>query len=160
MADFKILGVYDQDCHLVVRVEHHHADGSFWFIENYVHDGREGIRQKRKVNGAGLLLMDDGNVAPLVNPDPPTRKAGKVRMEDTAQYLPEGRTWDYHPAPWMDENSVLSVIRDIHGQRLVTGFPQGQVDSAERMSHTDEDERGCEALVNKFLYLVGREFDV
>jgi hypothetical protein len=161
MPDFKVLEVFEHFCHLVLKVEHYNPDGSFWFLEHYFENGAEGLIRKRKANDQGQLLMDNGEVAPLVNPNPPIRRPGVFRAEDYEQYLPDGREWVYHPAPWLDEQSLLSTVRSIHRQRLQNPQQwQGKIDVLPKVSFKENDQLGCSVLMNKFRYLIGREFDV
>ena len=145
----KIVDVFEKDCHLIVLVEHYHADGSFWFREDYRWQGREGLKQKRATNDQGEALMDDGQVAPTHNVE-----------GDQLHYLPEGREWARLPAPHIVDDSILSVIRSIHAQRLVWGWPQGAIDQVSsipdsKISQRDRD--GCPVLIAKFAALVGYE---
>ena len=154
MLAAKVTDVFQQDCHLIVRAEHYHPDGTFWFLENYRWQGREGLKRKRVTNTAGRLLMDNGKVAPL-------------RIEDgdstPVAYLPKGREWARRSTPHMDEDSILDTIRSIHRQRLTSGWPQGTVDLVSRISPDkirQQDRDGCPQLINKFAYLVGREITI
>ena len=150
MSDFKVISVWEQDCHLIVTAEHYHPDASFWFTENYRWQGREGLRHKRSTNARGELLLSDGTVAPTRN---------NVLGESEA-YLPGGTDWQRNAGIHMDNNAVLGVIRTIHGERLLSGWPQGQRDvvqsvSVERLSQEDQD--GCSVLTAAFSSLVGLE---
>ena len=142
--DFKILAVFEQDCHLVVRAEHYQPDGSFWFLEHYTWQGREGLKAKRKTDKRGRLLLSDGKLAPQRG-DPPE------------SYLPTGEEWSRHLPPHVDEDSILSTIRGIHKQRLRDGFP-GVVDTLSSRPFTRDDASGCQVLTAKFSYLAGRTF--
>ncbi len=128
---------------MVVQAEHYRSDGTGWFTENYVFQGREGLKQKRKTNAQGRLLMDDATVAP-----------GAPK-----QFLPPGREWARHPAPHMAEESIIGTITSIHKQRLVTGWPTG-VDVISSKTFTNRDAAGVSALLAKFGHLAGREFTV
>ena len=90
--------------------------------------------------------MDDGEVAP---------------ERDGDQYLPEGRQWGRHPAPALHESGILRVIRDIHATRLISDWPvvtDGLTAVAEELIQ-QRDRDGCQALLDKFVYLEGRRFD-
>lgn len=150
MPDFRILDVFQQDHHLIVRAEHFNPDGSFWFLENYIWQGREGLKRKRKTDAQGRILMDDGKPAPLTDhPD----------VEERRQFLPLGRDWARHDTPHMDEGSILTTIRSIHEQRLVSGWPQGTIDTLALLMGNSQDEVGCPDLIGKFAALAGRAFD-
>ena len=147
---YRIVDVIDHSCHLCVVVEHLNDDGSVWFLWNYLWPGREGTRQKRQTNGSGQILMDNGEVAPFTTP---------VHALDVAyQYLPEGRTWAYHPAPVMVDASIHESIRLVHQQATDQAWAQGIVDTLPSISEQAEDRTGCDVLVSKFLPLKGRSF--
>ena len=143
--DFRIVDVFELDCHLIVKVEHYNADDSFWHVENYRWQGREGLAQKRRRSEiTGNLMMDNGEDAPI-------RAAADGDPEHA--YLPEGRTWARLPAPYMDDESILSQIRETHAARLVSGWPQGSVDVVgripdERIAQIDRD--GCATIFARF----------
>ena len=63
MAAFRIQAVRKRDGHLVLDVQHFHPDGSAWFQESYVFQGREGHKFKTLLNDSGEPLMDNGQVA-------------------------------------------------------------------------------------------------
>ena len=144
--DFKIIDVQNQDSHLIVCVEHYHVNGTLWFTENYVWQGREGLKQKRATDADGQILLTDGTVAPSL-----TNNAGIVE-----QYLPEGKSWQLRPGPHMDDEAILTTIRDIHKDRLVSGWPS-TTDTLSPCSCTNEDVDGCDTLVSKFTSLIGYE---
>jgi hypothetical protein len=144
--DFKIINVHNQDSHLAVYVEHYHVDGTLWFTENYTWQGREGLKQKRATDADGRILLTDGTVAPYLTND----------CEIAEQYLPEGKSWELLPGPRMDDESILTTIRAIHRDRLVSGWPS-TTDTLRPCVCTNKDVDGCDALVSKFTPLVGRE---
>ena len=151
MIDFKIIDIFEHYFCLIVLAEHYHADGGFWFRENYRWLGSEGLIQKRATDSEGRPLLDNGELAP-------TRPADNHRPEEVA-YLPSGRDWARLPAPHVDEGSILDTIRSIHAQRLVTGFPQGTIDRVSAIPDskiTQRDRDGCPVLIAKFAYLKGR----
>jgi hypothetical protein len=150
MADFKIVQVFEKDCQMVVQVEHNHADGSFWHLEHYVHQGREGLRQKRATTRDGIPLMDNDQIAPLVD-----IVEGAITRQD--RRLPPGRTWKLRPGPHLDDDSILETIREIHSLRLLSGWPQGSVDKLSTSKHSDADKAGCPSLTAHFQRLVGVE---
>ena len=141
---FKILDVYAQDNHLCVWVQHFRATGSEWFKEHYLFQGREGLKQKRATDAQGRILMDDGEVAPIL-----IRKDGL-----TGSYLPTGRTWKRLPAPHMDDSSILVTIRSIHQQRTASGWIRGDNTLSNHKS-TVEDELGNPVLLERFGHLKG-----
>ena len=144
--DFKIVNVFEQDCHLVAQVEHYHPDGSFWHLEHYRWQGREGLKHGRQMNARGQLLMDNGEVAPL-------KMVGRLEQA----YLPVGRAWARESTPYLNEECILQTIRSVHADRLVSGWPQGSVDilGRTRPDKLQEDWDGCAQLVTKFAYLKG-----
>jgi len=146
--DFKIIEVYASSGHLVVTAEHYNANGSLWFVEHYTWQGREGLKQKRATNALGQLLLDNGTVAPTeVRRGPP---------DELAAFLPPGRNWLRQPAPHMVDDSILSVIRAIHKQRLASGWPQGKVDTLQTFKSASTDHAGVTVLLAKFRSLIGR----
>jgi hypothetical protein len=150
--DFRIVNVVELDCHMIVTVEHYHDNDSFWFTENYRWRGVEGAKHRRVVDSDGDYLMDDGSKAPTT----PNVRAHLGEVPDP--YLPEGRDWMRHATPTMDNESIYKTIRLIHSQRLVSGWPQGQIDVVSRMPEDNirvEDRNGCHALVAKFQPLIG-----
>jgi len=146
--DFKIVDVFDYHSHLCLYIQHCHADGSDWFKEYYLTQGREGLKQKRQTNEAGLLLMDNGQAAP--------ERSHLDGSERTEQYLPAGRTWARHPAPHLDEDALLGTSRSIHAARLITGWREDSTLPG-NLGFFAEDTAGCSVLVSKFLYLRGHQ---
>ena len=145
--DFKIVDVFTQDGQLVVKAEHYHPSGVLWFVEHYTWQGREGLKQKRATNALGQLLLDDGTVAPsTTHPGPPA---------EVIYSLPAGRTWLLRPGPHMDRSSIVKTIRKIHKQRLVSGWPQGQMDPMCRFKFNGDDTTGCTGLRSHFQTLIG-----
>jgi hypothetical protein len=160
MAAITIKDVSLLDCRLVVQVEFHHADDTFWHIENFAFQGREGLKHKRMTNGLGEILMDNGEVAPsrvVVQSDDPDDVDGLKTQR--MQYLPEGRSWARHTTCHMDENSILDQVRDTYQQRLISGWAQGHVDTISRIptgNIKQADHDGCDVLLTKFAYLKGQ----
>jgi len=153
--DYRIVDVFINDFRLCVKADHYHPDGSFWFTEHYTFLGREGLKQKQATDAQGNVLMDDGTPAP-------TRAGGRVPINASERipYLPSGRSWKYRPGPHMSDNSILEAISSIHKQRLVTGWPQGKVDSLKprrASSMTQADRDGCAILNVAFQHLIGYE---
>lgn len=138
---FKILDVFQDDGHLVVRVQHFQNDLP-WFKEDYVWQGREGLKRKRMTNAKGEILLGDQTVAPF--------------DEDGHQFLPPGAKWRYRAAPHMDENSILSVIRSIHAERLFAGTPYTDGTSTTNRPSSNDDRSGVGKLIAKFAGLKGR----
>jgi hypothetical protein len=157
MADFTILDVFDNDCHMVVKVQHLHDDDAPWHIEYYYFQGREGLKHKRVTDAEGFILMDDGAVAP--KRDRPIRQVGEpATLHNQEQYLPSGRDWARHPEPHLDVESILNVIRNQHTARSVdTETIQRQRDDVLiPMKHNEQDTQGYVILVNHFQSLIGR----
>ena len=135
---FEIVDVFVQDAHLVVVVVHYHPDGSPWFLENYQWQGREGLRRCIKKNARGEFLMDNGVAA-------------------TA--LTAGREWARETECNLDERAILHTVQQIHNERVITGWPQGQIDvlpriPAHKIARRDRD--GVGQLRNKLNALKGR----
>ena len=147
--DFKILDVTAQNGHLVVTAQHYKPDGSPWFTENYLFQGREGLKQKRATNVLGQILQDDDTVAPTVV----VRRGPPDQVE---QVLEPGKRWKLLPGPHMDESSILGTIRLIHAQRVASGF-QGNNDRLVTPPSTVEDGTGCNVLLARFSLMKGRE---
>ena len=141
---FNIAEVSVCDCHLLVKVEHLNDDGSPWFWEQYIWQGREGIKQNRASNPDGEFLMDNGEVAPFLE---------DVRHPE--QYLPDGRTWARRPGTHMDNSSILGAIREVHQQRQ-GGFVGYNGWITPSLEHRTDDEDGCAILLDRFSGLVGR----
>ena len=148
--DFKILAVFKQDCHLIVRVEHYNVDDSFWFIEHYRWRGRQGLQRKRLTDSQGYILLSDLRRAPR------RRNSPKASL---AAYLPAGAEWAYKPPPIMVDESIIGVITSIHKRRLISGWPE-RTDRLGPSTFNDRDQVGCSFLVSVFQHLVGKEFTV
>lgn len=141
---WKVLQVFSQDGHLILQVEHY-LDESIWFTENYRWQGREGLRHKREVNIEGQFLMDNGEVAPLLD---------SVHGDPPVQYLSSGRSWKFLPGPALGEATVFHVIRDTHRQRIESGWPHTS-DVVTSCACTNNDSMGVNALLAKFSHIVG-----
>lgn len=146
---YKITDIVLQAGHLVVTVQHFAPDGSNWFLENYVWQGREGLKQKRAVNAQGQLLQDDGTVAPtiMVNSGP---------RQEPRQYLEAGKNWQRQPGTHMVDDSIISVIRSTHAQRLASGWPGGTNKLSLLKPPQQPDVDGGPALLARFQHLIGR----
>ena len=145
MPDFRILDVLDHDCHLAVKVQHLHDDGSSWYVEHYLFQGREGLKHKRSTNAAGRLLMDNDEEAP--EGDSPEKLPEEAAgPHNQAQFLPEGREWKRNSEPHLHEESILNAIRQHH---IICSEPDAPV------QQDDVDRQGCEALAAYFQYLRG-----
>jgi hypothetical protein len=143
--DFRIIDVCESNCHLIVKVEHC-KDDEAWCQEHYQFAGREGGQHQIQTNAAGAALMDNGEVAPT------TTTASGI----TQPYLPEGRTYDRYETPFMVDDSILRVIRQCHSARI--SQPKGMMDElgcSPMGQITQEDRDGCEALLSKFIHLIG-----
>lgn len=149
VPSFKILAVATHDGHLVVTTQHFKPDGSPWFAEHYIFQGREGVKRKRAVNALGQLLQDDGSVAP-------TRLVRKGLSQEPEQYLELGKRWMFRSEPHIDESSILSVIRLTHARRLVSGWGR-TADTIGRLRPMAKDMEGCDILLARFQRLVGFE---
>ena len=145
MPDFKILDVFERSWHMVVVAEHYQPDDSFWFTENYTFPGVEGVKRKRTTNAGGEALMDNREVAPTykITPDRPDNPG------ISAQYLPEGRSWAREPAPHLNAESILSIIRSVHARRTESGWSV-QTDSIPPLPVNSVNEAGVEVLINTF----------
>ena len=160
--DFRIVRVFDHDCHLTFQVEHFNADETFWFSEHYLFQGREGLCHQRMENASGELIMDNGEVAPTRLFAKSRAKAQFTDAENKAfglvdeQYLPDGRDWAYQTTPYLDVSSVLAVIGQSHSSHLVSGLPAANtVDVLHSMRPSERDRLGCDSLLLKFQHLVG-----
>jgi len=76
---FRIVDVRTEQGQLVIEVQHFNPDGSDWFHEVYAFQGREAFNFSRQTNEDGLLIREDGSVAPS--------KVG-ADGETLEQYLP------------------------------------------------------------------------
>ena len=146
--EFKIVDVFTHDSQLVVKAEHYHPNGALWFVEHYTWQGREGLKQKRATNALNQLLLDDGTVAPF------TTRPGQP--SEGIYSLPPGRSWRLRPGPHMDDSSILEVIRSVHRQRRVAGWPNS-TDRLPRFKSSSDDMQGCQTLRLKFQSLIGRQ---
>jgi hypothetical protein len=143
---WQILNIKGQDSYLVATVQHFNPDGSPWFIENYRWQGREGGKQKRASDENGELLLDDGSPAP--------KRLGSDKEEH--QYLPAGRQYKFLPGTHISDESLLSLIRTTHEQRLVSGWPQGYRDSLRSVPTSgvhQRDQDGIAQMVSTFKHL-------
>ena len=132
----------------MVQVQHYNADGSPWFVEHYTWQGREGLKQQRRVNALGEPLLDDGSVAlKVVKKGPP---------EEVTWLLSDGHQWGYNARPRLSEASILGVIQATHKERLASGWPQGMVDRLGSFKHSVDDDTGCTTLATFFAALKGR----
>ena len=145
MADFKILDVFEQNWHMVVLAEHYQPDDSFWFTEYYTFPGVEGVKRKRTTNSDGECIMDNGEVAPThkITSDRPDKPGISV------QYLPESRDWAREPAPHLNAESILSIIRSVHARRTKSGWAV-QTDSLPPLPVNAVNEAGITVLINTF----------
>ena len=150
---FRIVDVRAEYSHLVVEVEHFQMDCSFAYFENYLFQGREGGKHPRVVNAQGGLYLEDGTLAP-------ERSRGGApeahrRSPTVEQYLPPGRSWLRYATPFMDDNSILSVVQKIHNERDGTGWTRGQ--SRLTVAPRDfkaADTANVQALVSNFQGLI------
>ena len=145
MAAFKIQAVRKRDGHLVLDVTHFRPNGSAWFQESYVFQGREAHKFKTLLNDAGEPLMDNGRVAPQ---DP-----------EGGWFLPEGRTWQPSTTPHFQRASILSVIRSIHRRRLQSGWPERDDRLRSRLASGLSDDSGIDALLTRHVEIRDQEFD-
>jgi hypothetical protein len=143
---FEIIDVLDHDCDLCVCVNHFHADGSFWFRENYLWQGREGLRCRIALNADGEPLLSDDSVAPM--------------SDASGYYCPSGMAWKRTSEIYLDvETSILEMIRSTHSRRLLAGWPQGTIDQVPpKQQRSSEDESGCSVLIAKFASLKGTTY--
>ena len=106
--DFRIIDVGQHNGQLLVEVEHFKPDGSFDYFENYMWQGREGVRFPRAQDSEGYLLLKNGNRAPFkVNP----------LTNQLDQYAPNSNSWLRESTPYLDTGSIIGVIQHIHDQR-------------------------------------------
>ena len=147
--NFRIIDVFAQDSQLVVKAEHFHPSGAFWFTEHYIWQGREGLKRQRKLNALGAPLLDDGTPAPT--------RARTERPDQTEYYLPTGRQWGYNEWPRLSETGVLRTIEEIHQQRVLTGWPQGRIDVLGKCRPNYLDPAGILVLLPHLKNLVGRQ---
>ena len=118
MPRFEILSTTAANGHLVVRSRHYHPDGAFWFEENHVFQGREGLKRKIQRNARGEALLQTGKVAP-----------SRVNYYGfSRQSLPAGESWLLQTQGPFSNKDVLSAIRATHLRRLAEGWPQGRID--------------------------------
>ena len=147
MSHIEVADTFNQDGFFVVKAEHFHEDGSFWFMEHYRWQMEEGNQHKRVVDEAGIPVMDNGQSAPTALDD----------IGETSAYLPEGRTWERHTAPHMDDSSIWEVIIADHAQRKLNGYVGGSNILTRNPSVviTPEMGAGGDALIDHFKALVG-----
>jgi len=144
---FQIVDTRAEYGHLIVEVQHFNPDGSHWFFEDYTFQGREAYKHPRVTDQLGnspqlrLFLKANGRVAPTR-----TRADGKVE-----HYLPAGSEWLRHSRPHLEVDTFLSVISQIHAQRLITGWGKGRYRLNVRpLDFTDEDANGAALLAARF----------
>jgi hypothetical protein len=147
-ADFRIIDVRAEYGHLIVEVQHFNPDGSHWFYENYTWRGEQQYHRPRVVDQLGrippftrMFLASDGREAPT--------KAD--RNGNLFHYLPVDEDWLFQRRPHLDDNSILDVVQQIHGQRSITGWAKGQQRlSTHPLDATDEDRAGAPFLTSRF----------
>ena len=148
---FDVIDVFNESSRLVVCVNHLHADNTFWHLENYTFQGREGMRRSIKNDSQGFPVMDDGMV-------PPMRDKGGARVRE----LPVGREWAMETTFNMTERHILLVIRGIHQQRLLSGWPQDKKDELASIPGNkliQQDYDGVDILVTAFQHMKGKRYD-
>jgi len=138
---FQVVDVRAEYGHLVVEVQHFKPDGSHWFFEHYVFQGREQFKRPRVTDETGRLFLDDGREAP--------KRAASLGGEE--HYLPEGRSWLRQSRPYLGQDSILSVVQSIHEQRSITGWTKGQLRlTTGALDHSSEDLSGASSLAQRF----------
>ena len=169
--EFRIIAISEHDGQLLVEVEHFKSNGAFDYFENYLWQGSEGVKFPRVTDSDGNLLLDTGQKAPFQvaqNSKKPIGAGQKALVhvaqdsEKLRQYLPAGQNWKRSASPFMDRESILSVIHSIHNKRKnwsnndwPGGFKRGQSRLIEPpIQSTQQDRNGINALVNKFRGLV------
>jgi hypothetical protein len=147
MSHIEIVDTFNQDGFFVVKAEHFHEDGLFWFMEHYRWQMTEGNIHKRVVDEAGIPVMDNDQSAP-------TKLDG---IGENSAYLPEGRTWKRHTTPHMDDSSIWEVIMSDHAQRKLNGYVGGRDILTRNPSVviTPAMQAGGDALMDHFKSVVG-----
>ncbi len=143
--DYRITDVRAQDGHLVVEVDHFNPDGTLWFAETYLWQGREGNKFLVAVDAQGRRLMDNG----LPVPEVPSSTGGFV------EELPPAREFKRTTEVHLSNEAILHTISSIHKRGQSTGRSKPQ--ALGRIPHSDRDEQGVARLHAKFCSLVGRE---
>lgn len=147
MPDWKIIRVYAHDGHLVFDVQHFHANGSAWLLNDYVFQGHEAFKHKRVVDALGKLLLDDNSVAPT-RPGP----------DGDEQFTPAGREWKRETRPHMRDDSVTEAIDGQHRRFVVAGIAGGDYRmQGQRLSSKQGDQDGITTLLTTFQHLDGLE---
>jgi hypothetical protein len=160
-ADFRIVDIWSQDGQMVLEVEMFHPDGTFWHFENFIFQGREGLKRPRVTNAQGEALMDNGVPAPWNNPHNPNPITSEEILTENnrMQYLPPGRHWKRSWSFFLDESSILLVIQSVYEERLITNWVDGQSRLIEPpMEGNLLDKFGVTELVNHFTYLKDRGY--
>jgi hypothetical protein len=148
-AQFRILDVRTEYGHLVVEVEHFKPDGSFAYFENYLWQGREGLKREIAKDAAGFLLLEDNTRAP-------TKLAPSRRQE---QYKPAGKAWKRSNRVPMVEDSITSVIQQIHNERAGQDWTKGQNRlTVTRQNFKEADTEGLSRLAAKFRRMKGTAY--
>ena len=153
MARIEIVEKFLQDGFFVVLAEHYHEDGSFWFSEHYRWLATEGNKTKRLTNSEGLILMDNGEVAPTRDLDPFSEE----------QYLPDGREWRRGTDSHMDSSTIWETIKSVHRERTASGaggsrnvLNRGPAPAGEEADQIS----GGDKLMNRFSNIVGETVNV
>ena len=148
-VDFRIVDVRAEHGQLLVEVEHFDDLGDFWFYELYTWQGREGNNHAIAVDFEGRPLLSNGRIAPQKE-----NIAGVLRA-----YLPAGKEWQRETDIRMDDNSITSVIEEIHTKRKISGWTKGTERLTVRpLEYTDADAGGLATLVTKFEPLTERAY--
>jgi hypothetical protein len=147
-ADFRIIDISEHQGQLLVQVEHFKTNGTFDYFENYMWQGREGLKFPRITNSDGIPLMDNGQPVPYV-----------VGLYGRTTYqLPANRNWKLSAKPYLTLDSIIGVVQDIHDQRLGwvnEDWPGGKKRGQNRLIEPDlnptiNDSLGIDKLLPQF----------
>lgn len=160
MADFQILNVRALNGHLVIEAEHFNPDGSHWFFEEYLFQGREAFKHKRIADDDGfpLLKRTDSDAAPIGTDDPSGARAARVADSNgtVEAVLSASREWlRDETQPHLRESSVLKVIAEEHRLPHTQGY-DGRIEGAKRLTPSADDLAGASQLRAAFMSLSRR----
>jgi hypothetical protein len=152
-ADFRIIEISNHQGQLLVEVEHF-KDGEFDYFENYMWQGREGISFPRATDSDGFFLLANGLRAPFEK----DIRTGLMHQY-APQYYPGHDNWKRdRDTPYLDQSSILEVIKERHTIRANTPLISGEKKRGQsrliepNFQFNIRDAAGINLLLQKFAH--------